>query len=197
MYNKCNKDQKKALKAAVTDANIIAYAGLKRLARPGAAPIDWLDFSHEAAIDYFGPSSRNGGEQNKIYSALIFVAVDSDCRIILLILLATISRASYAYRGWGWSDWWSGRYVQLNCDTTITTTCSKGTVNAFTSNYNKDFKYPLITFCDRYFNVLPTFDKALKDLDSANDKGKQQNLLNIKNQGETTEAGCLRFPDAK
>ncbi len=70
-YNKCSSDQKKALKQAVSDANVIAYAGIKVIARPGAAPADWIDFSHEAAIDYFGPSSKNGGQQSKIYSKSI------------------------------------------------------------------------------------------------------------------------------
>ncbi len=70
-YNKCSSDQKKALKQVVSDANEIAYAGIKVIARPGAAPTDWIDFSHEAAIDYFGPSSKNGGQQSKIYSKSI------------------------------------------------------------------------------------------------------------------------------
>lgn len=71
-YNKCSSDQMKALKQAVSDANVIAYAGIKVLARPGAGPVDWIDFGHEAAIDYFGPPSKNSDQQSKIFSKSLF-----------------------------------------------------------------------------------------------------------------------------
>lgn len=99
--------------------------------------------------------------------------------------LATLTRASYAFRGWGWSDWWNKRYVQLNCDESLSKSCALGNVLAVTSNYNKDFKYPLITFCSIYFDKLPSFDEAIKDLDNSNDKDRQNNALNLRNQVES------------
>lgn len=71
LCNKCSNDQNKALKQAGSDANEIAYAGVKVLACPGAGPIDWVDFKHQAAIDYSGPSSRNKDQQEKIFSKSI------------------------------------------------------------------------------------------------------------------------------
>ena len=68
LFNKCSSKQMQNLKQAVYDANAIAFAGVKRIARPGAAPLDWVDFTHQAAIDYFGPSSKNEDQRSKIYS---------------------------------------------------------------------------------------------------------------------------------
>ena len=70
-YNKCSSDQMKTLKQAVSDANTIAYAGIKVTALPEGRTVDWIDFRDEAAIDYFGPPSKNGGQQSKIYSKSI------------------------------------------------------------------------------------------------------------------------------
>ena len=102
---------------------------------------------------------------------------------------ATLTRASYAYRGWGWSDWWSNRYVELNCDGSLTTSCAKGNVLAATSNNNKDFGYPLITFCDLYFSNLPSFDTVIKTLDSNTNQDLRLNVLNLRNQGKSRISG--------
>ena len=67
-YNKCSPDQEKALKQAALDANAIAHAGVKEYIDVGGDFNDRVDFSHEAAIDYFGPSSKNKDQQGKIFS---------------------------------------------------------------------------------------------------------------------------------
>lgn len=75
--------------------------------------------------------------------------------------------------------------MELNCDESLTKSCAKGNVLAVTSNGNKDFGYTLLTFCSIYFNNLPSFDTALKNLDSSNNKDKQLNVLNLRNQGKS------------
>lgn len=67
-YNKCSDKQEKALKQAVLDANIIAYSGIKLVAQPGTAPRPIIDFHDQAAIDYFGPMSKNSDQRLKIFS---------------------------------------------------------------------------------------------------------------------------------
>ncbi|KAL9115648.1 MAG: hypothetical protein Q9227_000016 [Pyrenula ochraceoflavens] len=164
LFNKCSESQQNVLKQAITDANIIAYSGVKELAGPAGTPIDWIDFSHEAAIDFFGPQNKNGGQRDKIFT--------------------TLTRASYAYRGPGWSDWWNGRYIQLNCDESILDGClyKDRIVFAGNSNKNKDFNYPLITFCGAYFDILPSFDEALDRLEGSGDKDRELNTLNLRNK---------------
>ena len=106
-YNKCSSDQKKALKQAVSDANEIAYAGIKVIAVPGAAPRDWIDFAMKLlSIILVLPSKM------VVNSGRYIVSLSSGRIKIwnlikhLLMLSATLTRASNAYRGWGWSDWW-------------------------------------------------------------------------------------------
>ena len=102
---------------------------------------------------------------------------------------ATLTRASYANRGWGWSDWWSDRYIELNCDRSLTPSCAIGYVLAVTGNSNNDFGYPLITFCEPYFKSLPRFETVLKNLDSNTNQDLRVNVLNLRNQGKSSCQG--------
>lgn len=92
-------------------------------------------------------------------------------------------RASYVFRRWGLFDWWYNKCVQLNCDVALEKACRKENrkVLAATANDNKDFGYPLITFCPVYFN-LPSFDAVLEKLDPVDDV-KRLNVQNLRNQG--------------
>lgn len=68
-YNKCSGDQQKSLKKAVIDATVLAFQGLDTLTvQPGSPPIHYVNFRHETAVDFFGPRSKNGKEQQKIVS---------------------------------------------------------------------------------------------------------------------------------
>ena len=164
-YNGCSDEKKKALQAAVTNAVILACSGIKTI-YPGDAPIPlrFIDFKHQAALDYFGPYSQNKGEQDKIFK--------------------TLEVACFAFPGWGLSDWWNSRYVELNCETKLAKGCASGKTLAVTSNRIKDFGYPLITFCDLYFDKLPSLDTALVKVD-ANANHEQENILNIRSQGQS------------
>ena len=102
---------------------------------------------------------------------------------------ATLTRASYAYRGSGWSDCWTDRYVELNCDGSLTRSCATRHVLAVTSNSNKNFGYPLITFCEPYFKPLPSFETVLKNLDSNTNKHLRVNVVNLRNQGKSSCQG--------
>lgn len=102
---------------------------------------------------------------------------------MLTIFTATVSRSAYSYRGTGWSDWWNSRYVQLSCDTDLAEGCASGTTLAIYSNI-KIFSYPLITFCDVYFNKFPSFAKVIEQVEYKKDPQRKMNSLNLRNQGK-------------
>ncbi|KAL2044016.1 hypothetical protein N7G274_003537 [Stereocaulon virgatum] len=165
LLDNCSSHEIKDLKQAVHDANVIAFAGIPSIHIINQPPIFFIDFSHEAAIDYFGPSLKNRDQQSRTY--------------------ITLRRASYAERGLGLSDWWNDRYVQLSCDRTHAGPCNNGTFLAFTDNGRKGFKYPLITFCKEYFTKLPDFTTVLKYLDAPINETLRVNSLNIRNKDST------------
>ena len=86
--------------------------------------------------------------------------------ILLLTPLDTLFWASYAYPGWGLADWWKDRYVQFRCDKPavgdMSVECNKGNFTAWFDEKDTSYGYPLIRFCRRFFEVLPTHDEAWK-----------------------------------
>lgn len=102
----------------------------------------------------------------------------------ILTIADTLERASSALPGWGFWDWVENKYVQLNCDTSLAKGCAKNTTVAVTSNGNKNFGYPLITFCDIYFdpNSFRSHADAVEKIDK-NENQEQLNVLNLRSQG--------------
>lgn len=94
--------------------------------------------------------------------------------------------ASQAYRGWGLSDWWNDRYVHLSCiDESKNKDCSSGNVVAFYSSTH-DKGYPLITFCDPFFDRpdrVPGLDEAIERAKKEPDR--QQNAMNFRTRATT------------
>lgn len=94
----------------------------------------------------------------------------------------SLDKASYAYPGWGLADWWTDRYVELSCeDLSPDKSCAEGKPwAAVTVNPNKDFGYPLICFCDGFFNVLPSLADADAKIDNDD---KKLNVGRLKSRG--------------
>lgn len=126
-FDGCSNDQKKALGKAATDMLKLAYAAVPYNAKPD----ETIDWNSAAALEYFGPPSRN-----EPYRAQI---------------IDDYQKAGLAYSRWG--DWWKDRYVQLRC------TNERSDAVAYTEN-NKDDKYSRITFTASYFGFL-THTQAL------------------------------------
>lgn len=78
LINNCSSDEIKDLNQAVHDPNVIAFAGISSVDIINQPPIFFIDFSHEAAIDYFGPSPKNRDQQSRIYSNSCPDAISSD-----------------------------------------------------------------------------------------------------------------------
>lgn len=120
----------------------------------------YIDFGTQAAYDYFGSSKTNSAYQQQIFN--------------------TFFRATLAYRGVGWSDWWNNRYVTISCND-LKRHCGAGAVAAYTYN-NKADKYPTIVYCSLFFQLKTMAEQiaAVKfDLTGL----KKHNTKNLFSQG--------------
>lgn len=175
-YTQCNDAQSAALWQAVNDAVSLAagtygHDGLKKRDGSLVKREQLIDFSSQAAIDYFGPRSRSGPYQQNIFgkslrlialriialywSPLWFALTDWNCP-------DTFKKASLAYPGWGVGDWWYNRYVILSCRDAEKQCDSPGpdggTVAAY---YSPNYLYPAVHFCNAYFTQSPSHSVAL------------------------------------
>ncbi|KAL8885017.1 MAG: hypothetical protein Q9205_005625 [Flavoplaca limonia] len=165
-YKDCDGDQVNILKQNINDAVELASAGLDYVndelvdAYPQYGH-QQVDFSKQAAIDFFGPESQNGPYQVFIFDAML--------------------KASNAYPGWGISDWWNSRYVQISCKDEKND-CGD-TTPAYTANGEKQYGYPLVVFCPVFFTKLPSHSDVVAKIDK--DKNLQQNLANMRSRATT------------
>lgn len=70
LFYQCNSSQEASLKQAVLDATAIAYAGLSMVHGLSDSQLI-VDFTTQAAIEYFGPPSENANVQDQIFSRLM------------------------------------------------------------------------------------------------------------------------------
>lgn len=104
----------------------------------------------------------------------------------VLTKIATLYRASYAYPGWGIADWYKDRYVQLSCGDTQNL-CVDDSLTAYSSDLPQEgFKYPLIDFCPRYFDLLKPHAQLITIID-ANLNSERLNVANLKGQGQSSK----------
>lgn len=118
----------------------------------------YIDFGTQAAYDYFSDRESNSPYQQQIFN--------------------TFFRATLAYRGIGWSDWWNDRYVSISC-TDLQRSCATGT-GAYTYNAKAD-QYPTIVYCNLFFQLNPLAEQiAAVKLDVLG--LKKQNTKNLFSQ---------------
>ena len=92
-----------------------------------------INFDTEAAIEYWGPLSQNLGKRQRVYD--------------------TFFRATQATRGWGWSDWWNNRYINMHCNDIEKEKGKPGCRTngvAYTYTPEEAGKYPDIVFCPHF-----------------------------------------------
>ena len=88
-------------------------------------------------------------------------------------------KAANAYPGWGLSDWWNDRYIQISC-IDEGNECSD-TIPAYNMRRKRDYGYPLIVYCPVFFSSkLPSHKEAVAKID--NNKALQQNLANMRSR---------------
>ena len=163
-FTGCSATQKDAIIQSNKDALLIAGAALSykhdELSVHSGGGKAYIDFNTQAAYDYFSDSKINAPYQQQIFN--------------------TFLRATLAYRGIGWSDWWNNRYVSISC-TNLKNNCKFGTA-AYTYKGTND-KYPTIVYCGPFFELKPLADRiaAVKlDLTGL----KKQNTKSLFSQGK-------------
>ena len=90
-------------------------------------------------------------------------------------------KAANAYPGWGISDWWNNRYVQLSCIDEANE-CN-GNFAAYFDSTNRKYGYPLVVFCPEFFTKLPSHSDVVAKIDG--NKDLQQNLANMRSRATT------------
>lgn len=159
-FDKCTKDQSNMLKQAHHDAIILAEAALdddRELATTAVS--QYINFDTVAAIEYFGPPDKNTKWRQRIFD--------------------TFYRATTTYRGWGLSDWWYQRYVQVGCDD-VAGACQGS--EAYTYQRGGKF-FPYIVYCPRFFDNVELIEALDRIRGSRSDSDIRKNVMNLYSQG--------------
>lgn len=162
-FTGCTAAQKESIVQSNKDALLIAKAALTYKHDELFVNTDgrksYIDFETQAAYDYFSDSTTNAPYQQQIYN--------------------TFLRATLAYRGLGWSDWWNDRYVTISCND-LKNNC-KGATGAYTYKGAND-KYPTIVYCSPFFS-LKTLAEQVKAVKADSTGSKKHNTKNLFSQG--------------
>lgn len=159
-YKGCSADEGAIIVQAHRDALILANAALEKDRDSSKfTPGVFLDFDTVAAIDYFGPLEQNAQWRQRIFD--------------------TFARATQTYRGWGWSDWWHGRYISVSCGHREGY-CENAI--AFTTIENDP--YPSITYCARFFDEVFAYSTVMRQLKRSN-YVIHKNVENMVSQGQS------------
>ncbi|KAJ5232833.1 hypothetical protein N7468_005789 [Penicillium chermesinum] len=152
-FNNCSLEQGATIVQAHRDALLLANSALEKDSELLPADSRYLDFSSAAAIDYWGPPEHNVQWRQRVFDTYI--------------------RATRTYRGLGWSDWWSNRYVQISCGG-LEGACESSI--AYTMIENDP--YPSITYCERFFTDVKSYDAAVRRIRNS-DWSLTKNVLNM------------------
>jgi hypothetical protein len=114
-----------------------------------------IDFDQEAAVDYFGPPSQNLGSRQRIFD--------------------TLYTATQTTRGWGLSDWWKSRYVEVVCDYDC---------HDAIAHYERGEKYPRIVYCADYFDSLRDHSYQVNRIKQDSTGQMKRNVANLRSRGE-------------
>lgn len=156
----CSRSQRDALIHAHQDAVSLAEAALeddRELVTTGVS--QYINFDTVAAIEYFGPPNQNTKWRQRIFD--------------------TFYRATNTYPGWGWSDWWYQRYVEVACGKP-TGTCASSF--AYTQNWVSKSTKSRITYCPKFFEGIESYAQMLERVKNSG-PDRRKNLSNMLNQG--------------
>ncbi|KAF4627653.1 hypothetical protein G7Y89_g10497 [Cudoniella acicularis] len=170
----CNATQTSMIQQAHTDALALvkaAFSGDSELS-VGDNPHQFIDFTTKAAIDYFGPSDYEPNSHARIFD--------------------TFYRASQTYPGWGLSDWWNSRYIEIYCNDFADDCTNKKTgalYAAYISQTDPNTKtprtWPWINYCPGFFDLLPSHGNAVAAIQSDTTDRKKLNTKNMRSQATT------------
>lgn len=156
--------QQPVLEQAQRDALTLAKAALADVRPLSTLDADdfTIDFFSQAAMDYFGDPIANTKYQQRI--------------------IDTFYRATIAYRGRGWSDWWNDRYVDVTC-TDVHNEC--GPTTPAYNVYDPKLQYPQIVYCPVFFSELKSHSSLVAAIKADGDGKLKQNIRNLRSQATT------------
>ncbi|KAI0886464.1 uncharacterized protein GGS22DRAFT_157909 [Annulohypoxylon maeteangense] len=135
-------------------------------------PHQLIDFTSQAAIDYFGPADFKPSQHQRIYD--------------------TLYRATETYPGWGLSDWWNSRYIDVFCDDFANDCVNKETGTksaAYLSQWDPATKrprqWPWINYCPPFFDILKSHEDKVKEIDNDKTGRKKLNTKNLRTRATT------------
>jgi hypothetical protein len=161
----CNATQEAIIVEANKDALTLANAPLQGGHHDLGENPDgkWIDFSTYAANDFWGPQSRNSPYQQRIFD--------------------TLYRATQAYAGLGFWDWWYDRYVDVYCVDKIKK--CKGKTPAYIVSNPKNSTYPYIVYCGSFFDILDSHAERVSAILSDHTGAAKLNLRNLRSRAST------------
>jgi len=122
-----------------------------------------LNFDTEAAIEYWGPPSKNLGYRQRIYD--------------------TFYRGTQATEGRGWADWWFERYIEMHCDDPDEQ-CKEFDVAYYMPTQKGSWTYDGLNFCPAFFSRLKDHSELEKDIFAEATGQKKLNTRNMRSRGK-------------
>ena len=156
----CSEENKIDIEQAHRDGVEFAKAALESCHDDLTTSAPCLKMNTRAAIDYWGP--KRADEQAKIFY--------------------TLYRASVAESGWGLSDWWYDRYVNVTCSDP-TGGCDPNTP-AYVPKRNTG-RYPIINYCPAFFKNLTSHEEQWKKIQDDQTGQKKLNIRNLRSRATT------------
>lgn len=170
--HKCSATESSAIKQAQKDALKLADAALddaREILATDHSGGKYINFETQAAIDYFGVPSDSAPYQEEIFDGFF--------------------RASQSYPGWGFSDWWNDRRVEVHCDDILKSLkgkegCGEDAV-AYTITDPANL-YPYIVYCPRYFSGLRSHQEVVNAIKADSTGQMKLNVRNLRSRAMTT-----------
>jgi len=168
----CAADQQTQIKQANSDALLLAIAALqdsRELLADGESG-KYVAFDTQATVDCWSIPDKNGPYQQRIFD--------------------TFYRATHAYRGSGWSDWWNDKYVFVFCRD-VDNSYKENSVAYTVTNFSN--AYPEIIYCPNFFKLVPPHSSTVNKIRGDVTEQMKLNVRNLRSQATTALHECLHI----
>ena len=163
----CDADQERIIRQAWLDGVLLANAAFdssdELLSTTTRGNNKIINFDTQAAIEYWGPPSKNLGNRQRIYD--------------------TFYRATQAGWGRGWADWWYERYIEMHCDDPRKQ-CDDSSSAYYMPSTEGSWTYHGINFCHGFFSILKDHVELEKDIFADATGQKKLNTRNMRSRGK-------------
>jgi len=162
----CDAGQERIIRQAWLDGVLLANAAFDssdELLSTTRGNNEIINFDTQAAIEYWGPPSKNLGHRQRIYD--------------------TFYRATQAGWGRGWVDWWYERYLGMHCDDPKKQ-CDDSSSAYYMPWTKGSWTYHGINLCPSFFSILKDHAELEKDIFADATGQKKLNTRNMRSRGK-------------